>query len=187
MGFIKNALGLNNPADAIKKGSFKDPTLAKNKARLEERIGGLGQNEFRDKELSLANALEAQASGTAPSIAEQQLKQGFQQGLEAQIASAAAQRGGNAALTQRTLAQQIARQGQELGGQAAVARMQEQQQAQQNLASVLAQGRGADAQREGLVQQYLQMGLNLDQAQFQANMDLQKMKLQGAELSLIHI
>jgi hypothetical protein len=84
------------------------------------------------KRKQLLDQLGAQAAGTAPSIAEAQLKSAFDKSLQQQLSLARSGRG-NAGLASRNAAGQIAQTQQNIAGQAAVARLQEQNQAQNNL------------------------------------------------------
>ena len=99
---------------------------------------------IRDRQLALAQALEAQAAGTGPSVAEQQLRRSGEQAIAAQAALAASARGGNPILAQRQAAQQTAAIQQDLAGRAAELRLQEQAQARQALGAVLGETRGQD-------------------------------------------
>lgn len=85
----------------------------------------------------LLDALSAQAAGTAPSIAEAQLKSAFDKSLQQQLASARSQRTGNAGLASRNIGNMAAVQGQNLAQQSAIARLQEQRQAQEGLQNAI--------------------------------------------------
>jgi hypothetical protein len=99
---------------------------------------------IRDRQLALASALEAQAAGVGPSVAEAQLRRSGEQAIAAQAAMAASARGGNPILAQRQAAQQTAAIQQDLAGRAAELRLQEQAQARQALGQVLGEARGQD-------------------------------------------
>jgi len=182
-------------------GAYKDPNLKANKARLDNRIGMVDnsagfdtatQDQFRQGQAGLVSQLQGQVAGTAgPSIAEMQLQRGQEANIQAQMAQAASARGANAGLTQRNLAQQLAQGGQAVNADAGFLRAQEQQAAQQTLAQTLGGARGQDVQvaqadiqaqqqQEAIVQQYLQMGMSLDAAQFQANQDLANARFNDA-------
>lgn len=78
------------------------------------------------KKKALLDQLAAQANGTAPSIAESQLKSAFDKSLNQQLAMARSSRGGNAGLANRNASNQAMQQQQNIAGQAATERMKEQ-------------------------------------------------------------
>jgi len=111
-----------------------------------ERTGAAGpaqlqvEGEARTFQQALAQQLMGQATGTAPSLAEQQLKVAQDRALRQQMAQAASVRGApGAAAQQRQLGTQLAETQQAQLAQSTEARIQEQQAAQQTLAGV-AQG-----------------------------------------------
>jgi len=179
------------------KEAFSNPFLSQGMGQIEKEKKGLGQSyldqgpqdEFRAGQQGLVSQLQARAAGTAgPSLAEQQLMQGQEANRMAQLSQAASQRGGYNPLAARQTAQNIAMGNQQVGQQAALLRSQEQQQAEQALAGALQAGRQQDIgvqqlsvqeqqARDQLTQQYLAMGLSLQQAQFQANQDFQKLRV----------
>lgn len=119
----------------------------------------------------LISDLRAQTSGTAPSLAEAQLKSASDRSLAQQLAAAQAARGGSAASRERQLMQGQAQAGRELAQDATTARLQERQMAQQLLGDQIGQEQaGADA----LVQNYMNMGFNFEQARQQAAADYEK-------------
>lgn len=100
------------------------------------------QNEFMGanvdpKRKQLIDALGAQAAGTAPSIAEAQLKSAFDKSLQQQLAGARSSRTGNAGLASRNVGNVAAQQGQNLAQQSSIARLQEQRQAQEGLQNAI--------------------------------------------------
>lgn len=100
---------------------------------------------LRNSQLAQAQRLEAQASGTAPSVAEQQFGQNLDRIMKAQHAQAASARGSQGSLLaqrEATLAGQDMMQ--EAGRESAMMRMQEQQQAEQQLSGVLESIRSMD-------------------------------------------
>jgi hypothetical protein len=100
--------------------------------------------DFRQKQLALANALEAQASGQAPSAAQTQLQRANELAVKQQMALAASARGGNPILAQRQAAQNIAAIQQESAGKSAEMALQEQAAARGQLGEILSQSRGQD-------------------------------------------
>lgn len=98
------------------------------------------EQEGRTFQQALAQQLMGQATGTAPSLAEQQLRQAQDKALRQQMAQAASVRGGpGAAAAQRQLGAQLAETQQQQLAEATQARIKEQQAAQETLATV-AQG-----------------------------------------------
>lgn len=102
------------------------------------------QAQARQQQLALAEQLQAQAAGTAPSIAEMQAKKAGERALAAQLAMQAGQAGSAAPLAQRTAARQQAAIGADIAGQSAVLRLQEQQAAQKALGELAGQMRTQD-------------------------------------------
>lgn len=115
----------------------------------------------RASQMALAQALEAQAAGTAPSLAEMQLARQNEQAIKQQLALAGSQRGMTPAMAQRQAAMNIGTLAAEQGARAAELRIQEQQAARAQLADVLGQTRGLD------------VNLATQQAQFQQQAGLQ--------------
>lgn len=101
-------------------------------------------NVFRNKELALAQALEAQMRGEGPSLARLQLQEATERNISQQMGAIAAQRGIPAGLAGRTAARQIGATNQTAAMQSAQIRMAEMIAAQQQFAALAAQGRGAD-------------------------------------------
>jgi len=114
---------------------------------------------------SFTQALQNQALGNTPSLATAQLQQAQNQSLAQQLGAAAAARGGNAASTQRTLAQNQALSGQQLGQQAAITQIQNQQ----ALANAATNAQNAQTQQQQLQQSYINQGMTAQQAQQQAS------------------
>jgi len=98
----------------------------------------------RAAQMGLAEALQAQAAGTAPSLAEQQLQRQNEMAVRQQLALAGSQRGMTPAMAQRQAAINVANLASEQGARAAELRIQEQQAARAQLADVLGQTRGLD-------------------------------------------
>lgn len=131
------------------------------------------QNQFRQQQMGLANALQAQSMGQGPSLAQSQLRQGTDRNIAQAIALQASQRGTNPGQGMRQIAQTTAAANQQAAQQAADLRMQEQLAARQQLAGVTSSGRGQD------------IGLATDQAQLSqaANIANQQAALQQAALN----
>jgi hypothetical protein len=147
---------------------------------------------------TLAGQLQAQAQGQGPSLAQMQLSQATDRNLAALMSAQAAARGGpGGALAQRQLMSNMGNVQSQAGAASAQLRLQEQMAAQQQLAGVLGQGqqavlagRGQDigmaaadqaqaaqtmALKENLFQKYTQMGMSIDQARAQVDMDIAQM------------
>lgn len=146
-------------------------------------INMMPQNQFRENQLALAQQLMGQASGTGPSVAENQFRAASEQNLAATLAAANSARGGaNPALQRAALQANAQTQGQ-MAQDVATQRMQEQMQAAGLLGQVAASGRGQDSelasQQAALNQQAALAGYqgnlqtNLAQAQIDAQMQQQ--------------
>lgn len=146
------------------------------------------QAEVRAKQMALATQLEGQAAGTAPSLAQQQLKQANDRAIAQQMALAGMARGGNVSLAQRNAAVNTANLQQTNAQSAAQLKLQEQQQAQQQLGTLYGNTREADvtlAQKQAELAQ--QAGLTnfttaADTAKAQAGLN-QEANIQQAQLS----
>jgi predicted transcriptional regulator len=99
----------------------------------------------RSGQLDLATALQAQASGLGPSLAEAQLQRQNENAIKNQLALAQSQRGINPVLAQRLAAQNIGNLQAEQGQRAAELRIAEQATARGQLGDVLNSTRGLDA------------------------------------------
>ncbi len=124
----------------------------------------------------LLDQLSARARGEGPSLAEAQLRSASERSLAQQVGAAAAQRGGSPAAIQRQLARSQAGAGQQLASQAATTRIQETQAAQQQLGQQIAQEQQLSDQ---LVNNFLQLGLSVDQARQAAAQRLEELRLQA--------
>lgn len=140
--------------------------------------------EFRQRQMSLADQLQAQARGEGPSLAQMQLQRGTDQAIGNQLAFARSGRGmANPALAMRQAQQQIGSIGQAQALDAAMARLQEQRTAQQQLGGLLESGRGQDVKLE-TAQGELGLTASLaNQAAFNANQQRQAELNQSASLS----
>lgn len=107
--------------------------------------------EFRQTQLDLVAALEAQSRGEGQSIAQGQLKMASDRALSQQLALAAQSRTpAQGALAQRLASRQAGEQQQALAGQSGLLRLQEQMQAQQLLSGVSGAARGQDLAGAGI-------------------------------------
>ena len=200
---IGNALAGQGPssmdASRIQGGAFKDPALEANKKLLEEQRkrmeqagaqGMAGQTLAGQQQQQLIGQMQQRALGQAPSVAELQMGRGMDIARQALASQAASQRGAGAGLAQRNLARATAGTMQEQAAQGGLLRAQEQAQAEQALGGMLGQTRAQEqalmAQGNQMVQQYMQMGMSADQAQFLANQELEKLR-QQAQIGRAHV
>ena len=177
-GRISAAAG-REAAGAIKKEPFdlsKRLSTTKKRAGEEFESGKARRGEALAASTRQRQRLEDTAAGKGPSLAEAQLKSAADRTLSQQLAAAASQRGGSAAATQRQLQRGQAQSGRELGQQAATMRIQESQAAQQQLGAQLAQERAAGDQ---LVNNFLRLGMTVEQAEAGAQQELERLR-QGA-------
>lgn len=157
-------------------------------------MNGRQQQMARGQQQGLANALQARVNGTGgPSVAEQQMNRGLNQNMSQAMAMMAAQRGQNAGGSMRQIANQRAMMGQQGVADAGVMRAQEQMGAENTLGQLLAGMRGQDIgvasgnaqlgmqqrqMNDDMTKYYMAQGLNLAQAQQQAAMDLERLRVQ---------
>lgn len=131
---------------------------------------GLNNTFYRDRQKSLANLLYDRATGAAPSVAEQSLRAGVEQGQRGLTSALASARPGQSA---GSLARALSRgYGQSLANlnqQSAIARLQEQEQNQNALGQLLAQGRQGDVQSG-------QIGLDAMKANLYGGMNLENQR-----------
>lgn len=104
-------------------------------------------NQTRAEQKSLIDALRARVAGSAPSVAEQQLKQGQDAAVANIVGSMAANRGVNPAVAARQAAMGIASAAGDVNRQAALLRADEQSRAENLLGSILQGARSADETR----------------------------------------
>jgi hypothetical protein len=177
-------------------GSFQDgfsSGLAGLANRPTTQIDGVNQGAIRGQQSNLAAMLAQQASGQGgPSAAQLQLEQAM--GMNAANAAGllAGQRGQNAGAAARQVANQQAAIGQQTAMDTALLRANEQIQAQNNLGQLLQGMRGQDLQiatgnaqlgvqqqqmKDQMTQFYLQQGSTLAQAQQQAAMEMEKLRV----------
>jgi hypothetical protein len=122
-----------------------------------------------NRQMSLADTLNAQASGQTPSLAQMQLQAGADQNLKNSAALMASQRGINPAQAARQVAMSHQATGQQLANDIGQLRLNEQMQKQNLLAGVLDQARNQDInQQQANTQLYGTVGgLNNQQTQNQ--------------------
>lgn len=175
--------------------SFELPNYGRSRQQMREGAAAAGnrqgvaidqgpQDAWRQQQMGLAQALQAQAYGTGgPSAAELQMGRGLDTNMAQAMAMQAAQRGQNAGGNMRAIANQRATMGQQSIADTGLLRAQEQMAAQNQYGQMLAGARGLDiglasgqaqldatqrAQNDQMTQYYLNMGFNLDQAKLAA-------------------
>ena len=147
--------------------------------------GGFGQVEAGQQ--GLAQSLQGEANGTAPSVAQSQLAQNTQTNIANQFAAAASGANGqNPGMAQYNAANIGANANQQAAGQAATAGIQEREGAQSLLGSTLGQegstfnqqgqsGQNQQQLQNQMVQYYTSQGMSQEQAQLQASIAQQQM------------
>lgn len=205
MSFIKHLI--TGPAQvdtsSIKSNAFKLNDYLKNENSIQgnsnavqnqaaTQINQAPQNQYRDQQMTLASTLANQMNGNAPSAAQMQLNQGRENNIKAAMAMSGSQPQAQAGSNAMNLARTIMTSNQGANRDASMLRANESANQASTLANVLGQGRSQDiglatsqgqltaqeqAQKNQMVQQYLAMGISLDQAQSQADMDLERLKL----------
>ncbi len=108
-------------------------------------LGQQGYGQMTQESQQARDYLRRLASGQ-DSVSAEQLRQGMQQGINAQRSMAASASPANAPMAARNAAMNMGRLGSGLAGQQAVAGLQERQAAQQGLANLIMQQRGQDLQ-----------------------------------------
>lgn len=117
-------------------------------------VGQAGGAPYSAAQSGLLSQLQAQANGAGPNLAGQQLQQGTQANIAAQMATAAGQRGNqNPGAAEYNLANQAAATRQQAAGQAAMAAGQQQLGAEGALGNLTGQGVNQAAQQASLNQQ----------------------------------
>lgn len=144
-------------------------------------------DQTRAGQQSLIQMLMAQANGQGPSAAQGMLQQATDRNMANTIAMQASGRGPGASGMAYQAGNQMAAANQQAAGDAANLRSQEMMQGRQLLGQSLQDTRGQDigqqqlmfneqAQRDQLVQEYIKMGMNSDQADQQAALKMEELK-----------
>lgn len=159
----------------VDEGAFQieESKKAREKAAEQAKFAEERSQQAQADRRSLVESLQAQAAGTAPSLAEAQLKSASERNLAQQLAAAQSQRGGSAASRERQLMRGQAQAGRELAQDATTARLQERQMAQQLLGEQVSQEQQLADQ---LTQSYLAQGFNINQARQQALAEYEKLQ-----------
>ncbi len=161
-----NRMGPSTAAGAQAAGTQLDPTQ---------------QAQIRNQQLSLGQSLADQANGIGPSVAGSQLQQSTEMNLQAALAQAASQRGGNLGAAQYALGNARAGIQQQAAMGLAQARIQEQMAARSQLGQVLDSGRGMDI---GIASNNAQLGQNNNQfnaGMLQGNNQFNAQQTQGMD------
>jgi hypothetical protein len=195
--------GAQDTAGRLQQGATDAAGRAGATSQAAQMDGG-AQQQLRDQQSALANALMAQASGQGPSLAQQQLKQATDRGIQQQMAAAAAQGGAGRGGALLALNNQASQARQQAASDSAGLALNEQLGARNQLGQVLAGARGQDmayagqnaqlqqqtnlanqqaemqqrGMNDNLVSFYTQQGMSLAQAQQQAAMQLQQLQVQ---------
>lgn len=135
MGNIGGSLGAPGMSDPLAFDVSREAERVQKEYQRDLDPSRKAEGQARDASGRLLTALEAQATGKAPSIAEAQMRQTSDRNLAQQLAAAQAARGGNIAAQQRQLTQAQGVAGRQLAQDSAIARLQERNQAQQMLGS----------------------------------------------------
>lgn len=143
-----------------------------------------GNDQFRQKQASLADYLMNSATGQGPSIADQQAQMARQSLFSQGLSGLASQRNGNPAFAQRRLFNALAQGNQAIGAQAGIQRLQEAQNAQSQLGQLLTNSRQQDlaarlAQMQAAQElQKLKEGQILDRARIRSGLNTSSAQLQ---------
>jgi hypothetical protein len=163
-GYLPGGAGPNDPArtggeyGGVDRNNFNLPGYDDMQARYGGYLNQVDQRaapqigQFRDagassmagQQRGLADLLMDRAQGRGPSLADMQMKRGFDQANQAQMSMMAGARPGNAAMAMRLGSQNMAANDMDLTGQGAYARAAEANAAANSLGGVLASGRSAD-------------------------------------------
>lgn len=158
-------------------------------------FNGVPQDQSRTQQQSLIQMLQRQAMGQGPSLAQGQLQQATDRNIAQSMAMSASGRGPGAAGGAYQANNMAAMANQQAAADSAQLRMQEQLQTQGLLGSVLGQTRGMDQNmiqaqmqdqkmRDDMVMQFMKMGYDADQANREAAMKMEELKMkafQGGE------
>lgn len=172
----------------VDKNAFQNATSAADRAAALQQAGiqtgrsaeqyAQGQ-EARGTQAQLAQALQAQARGEGPSLAQNQLQSALQQNLQAQQAAAASNKSVPAALAARMIGQQASAARSQAALDSANIRAQEQLNAQQALGSLASQMRSQDMSGTGAAD-----AAQLAQAQYASDLSEQDRAARIAEQQL---
>jgi len=162
---------------ALGTGRFTGTKLGVKEESFKEKLAGAGtQEDLRVRQEAQTTRLEETAEGKRPSLAEAQLKAATSRSLAQQVGASQARRGGSAAARERQLSRQSGKARREVAETSAVARIQEQQAAEQQLASQLAAQRAQDI---GIASEDRASQQRLQELLVQENLGVQGLNLSG--------
>lgn len=165
LGRISPAGGLVSALDIFKGGGGPGPRLDTDIFQRQKEVDERTK-QAREASLGLIADLQKQAKGEAPSLAEATLKSATSRNLAQTLAAAAAQRGGSPALAQRNILMAKSAGDREIAEKGALARMQEQQAAQDRLASLT---QGQQSQDIAQIMQPAGLAAQGEQSRFEAD------------------
>ena len=142
VGYDANKASLADEIARIR--NLENNPLERVQASTAAEIDAGPQNQWRQRQSALADALALQAAGQGPSVAQQQLRQGVDRNIASQAALAGSQRGGNPALLARSVLMGAGAANQQAASDAAALRVQEQLNAQNALGQLTTSARGQD-------------------------------------------
>lgn len=131
-------------------GTATEEERRKAREQLAALAGAVGSTAQAAEQAKLAEALAKQASGEEPGAGQLQLRRALEATQAATASQLASVRGMNPAAAQRLLLQQQAGQAQQAAGQSAMVALEEQGEAQKQLAGLLGQMRGQTAAEQQL-------------------------------------
>lgn len=194
MGAVMGGTGQGNKALSGLKG-IKSGGMSDKARKTFEKLAGLNDDDiatpfsvsnnfgkgpqdsaFRTDQTSFIKALQAQAAGQGPSLAQAMANQQRQAGVNQMMAQNASVRGQNPALMARSMNMNTNNLNQQIAQQALMARMQEQLNAQGQLGGALTNFRGQDQAFQG---QKLDFNKALGNARTQAELQEQNLNAQG--------
>lgn len=181
---VPNAKGYD-----VNPGAFQDPFHNANADRFwggaDAAAGRTGNEQFRNGQADLISTLQGAVAGNAPSVAENTLRSGADRALaQATSLNASGMGSSNPSLASRAIGMAHGAIAQNTARDAATLRAGEISQARGELGAALGQARSGDLQQQAandaLVSKYLELGLTNDQAQFQAQQELERLRVQEA-------
>lgn len=167
-------------------GAFQDPYSGTMRQMLQSEIAGLRgrippgmPGEFRERQLSLADALQARAAGEVPGLSREVLRQQTQRNLAGITGQMLANRSLSPGLAARTAMRGFGDVQREATAQGVLADIQERLGAEQALGGLLGQGREQDiryqATTDAMLANYIQQLMGKGEADRAAAMDLQRL------------
>lgn len=165
------------------------------KGRAETKMGTEQADQTREVQTGLISDLQAQANGTAPSVAQAQLQKASDQNLSNTLAAIQSTRGMGATAAAGSAIGAGAAAGQQMAQDSAILRLQEQMQARGLLGQIATGTRGQDigqaaqladvalrdrAQTDAIKAQLIAQGMSFAQAEQEARLRVAQMNQQGS-------